>query len=101
MIIKTLNEELVEIKKWMVILNEDNLIGVGHFPTETMDPDYRESYGESTEMNNLGLPDSEMSGYMDEAIKHLEDKWVIVSKEGKILGKYISREEALEKIKRK
>jgi hypothetical protein len=101
---KSLNEEIVEIKKWMGILNEANLIGVGHFPNETMNADYRESYSESTELSGLGTPESEMSGYMEESvineyIRHRDNKWVVVSKKGKTLGTHTTRQDALNQLR--
>lgn len=59
-----LNKELNAMKKWLNYLNEDNRIGVGHFPNDERSPDYRESCGEGSELGNQ--PDSEMSGYMSE-----------------------------------
>ena len=64
----TLDEQLGSIKKWMKLLNEENRIGVGHFPDEEQTPQYRESWGEGKETprtgTDLGSLD-QMDGYMD------------------------------------
>ena len=58
---KALNEELSNMKKWFTVLNEENRIGIGHFPPEEQTPQFRDSVGESSELGNQ--PESEMSGY--------------------------------------
>lgn len=59
-----LNNEIVAMRKWLNILNEENRIGIGHLPADEQTPQYRESCGESSELGNQ--PESEMSGYMEE-----------------------------------
>jgi hypothetical protein len=68
--VKTLNEEISDIKKWINVLNEENRIGIGHFPPDEQTPMYRDSYGENIDLRtgtDLGATD-QMDGYMQEDI---------------------------------